>query len=795
MTRAHDLALIAVAWLAPWSGCATVTTGSNPQQAAALKFTVQPSTTPVSAVISPAVVVQAVDATGRGVAGVPVTISIGNNAPAAGHADWPGTGTLIGTLTRQTDARGLATFNDLRIDFVGDDYTLVAGTNAGKVLLTATSAAFQEQRVNACLGPAAPACASGCPDSGGDGLNDAWKLAGGIDFNGDGIVSATEKVLTNFDPFLPDGTPNPHPSAQMGRKDVFVRYDSMEVTGSGAACVTASDCGGHCSDTWAACGTSADCASTATCMSDQYCVGQCTVNTSRECNTTIDCGGRCSVTTGMLCTIDTDCPGGETCDIQPGEQCVNTTCRGHDDAPTPAALMEVIQAYDAHGINLHISPEHHVVPHSHVVTYGPPIDGCAAPAGHLADSGLAVDFYALKPREATGGGDQRPFIHYALFGHLVTCYGAAACNNVKICPPNLETGISPVFHMSGLAEIIGNDIIVAYGATFDGNAGKVRPNDLSMAGTFMHELGHNLGLDHGGPYSNSDHALNYKPNYLSVMNYSFQKVGIGTAAEPGSIVPVTTRLDYSDAALAPLDENNLNETIGINSGTNDITTYYCPGTTHAPGTGPIDWDCNGDGGTETRSGDALGDLYVEIDNNSSDDSFMGGYADWPNLNFSFQCDANGHYGDGEAKAGITSQELDPETAAAKHVLLPTKVAAIGLGAACPANSNAAGARPDGTVTVTLFGDGGFAVSEVNLGSLHFHHATPVAKSFIDVNGDGIPDLVLEFRRSEMRVPAAATRVHLTGWLRNNQEFVGEVDANELRNANSQSAQCPLGGRP
>ena len=36
-------------------------------------------------------------------------------------------------------------------------------------------------------------------------------------------------------------------------------------------------------------------------------------------------------------------------------------------------------------------------------------------------------------------------------------------------------------------------------------------------GTLMHELGHNLGLRHGG----SD-DVNCKPNYLSVMSYSFQ---------------------------------------------------------------------------------------------------------------------------------------------------------------------------------------------------------------------------------------------------------------------------------
>src|SRR6516162_7744955 len=68
-----------------------------------------------------------------------------------------------------------------------------------------------------------------CKDSDGDGLSDAWEMAGGIDFNGDGVVDESEKVLTNVDPVFPDGTPNPHSSAEPGVKDVFLKYDWMEL--------------------------------------------------------------------------------------------------------------------------------------------------------------------------------------------------------------------------------------------------------------------------------------------------------------------------------------------------------------------------------------------------------------------------------------------------------------------------------------------------------------------------------------------------------------------------------------
>jgi len=83
------------------------------------------------------------------------------------------------------------------------------------------------------------------------------------------------------------------------------------------------------------------------------------------------------------------------------------------------------------------------------------------------------------------------------------------------------------------------------------------PEVTAQAGTFMHELGHNLGLGHGG----EDH-LNFKPNYLSVMNYSFQKSGLRYRGADGL-------LDYSRFSaedLLDLHEDNLDETVGLNGG-------------------------------------------------------------------------------------------------------------------------------------------------------------------------------------------------------------------------------------
>ncbi|WP_205507864.1 fibronectin type III domain-containing protein [Myxococcus vastator] len=68
--------------------------------------------------------------------------------------------------------------------------------------------------------------------------------------------------------------------------------------------------------------------------------------------------------------------------------------------------------------------------------------------------------------------------------------------------------------------------------------------------TFMHELGHSLGLHHGG------HELqNCKPNYASVMNYLYTF----------KFNAMTRQLDYSTRILPTLNEADLLETRGFDA--------------------------------------------------------------------------------------------------------------------------------------------------------------------------------------------------------------------------------------
>lgn len=103
-----------------------------------------------------------------------------------------------------------------------------------------------------------------------------------------------------------------------------------------------------------------------------------------------------------------------------------------------------------------------------------------------------------------------------------------------------------------------------------------------QAAVFMHELGHNLGLDHGGFDKIPD-----KPNYVSIMNPQFRFGVIKNG------IPWT--LDYSRFDVT-LDERSLDENVGLGSSASWIgTNWRCFGA--APNftfdaSRPIDWNCD-----------------------------------------------------------------------------------------------------------------------------------------------------------------------------------------------------------
>jgi uncharacterized repeat protein (TIGR01451 family) len=137
---------------------------------------------------------------------------------------------------------------------------------------------------------------------------------------------------------------------------------------------------------------------------------------------------------------------------------------------------------------------------------------------------------------------------------------------------------------SGLAPCGSRSFIVSLGTWT--NMGST----LEQAGTFMHELGHVLGLGHGG-----SSGVNLKPNYLSVMNYSFQTRGLGGPLAP-SIV------DYSRSELPTLDEATLTESLGVQGPADRHTLWWGPqpdlrypvaSSPPTPANQSLDWDRDG----------------------------------------------------------------------------------------------------------------------------------------------------------------------------------------------------------
>jgi len=203
----------------------------------------------------------------------------------------------------------------------------------------------------------------------------------------------------------------------------------------------------------------------------------------------------------------------------------------------------------------------------------------------------------------------------------------------------------------GIAERPGNDFMITYlinegpnNDLFDfmettaeewGTTFEEESND-QVAMTFMHELGHTLGLQHGG-----NQSINNKPNYLSTMNYSLGSKYAGKAKGiPGIADNTDVRLDrlidYSRSQLADLNETALNENSGIGGPANAETRYGVGGMARiSPASGAIDWD--GDDSLETSVNADIN--YIDSDPSPGQTSLTG-FNDWANLIYNFRVFAN-----------------------------------------------------------------------------------------------------------------------------------------------------------
>jgi len=364
-----------------------------------------------------------------------------------------------------------------------------------------------------------------------------------------------------------------------------------------------------------------------------------------------------------------------------------TAASDHNHNPPAQAIQLIVDAFAAHGVNLHIDPQHNAICENagdtgcitvgtgaKVVTLGAPGSGltdpaCAGPSAvSLAELRAAIPYL-----------DQiKPAYHYMVFAHYASIPTGGgpwscpsdpenpACASIVSQPP--EPG------NLGTAEVGGNDAIVATQPFVDsGSAGSIASMPLEWwAGLGMHELGHNLGLLHGGL-----DCFNNKPNYVGVMNYRFYVGGIPTGASPGDTDPqactadadcnsgdhgvsahcstwtnTCLRIDYSDRLFNALDESGaaggLDETIGLQGGdgNTDISWWHAGVPTpfvHIPTNGsPIDWNKNGNftdtGVIQEVNGDGQ-NTQLPSQNDWATTS-INGFTNFTNLNFSYQCSPN-----------------------------------------------------------------------------------------------------------------------------------------------------------
>jgi hypothetical protein len=308
----------------------------------------------------------------------------------------------------------------------------------------------------------------------------------------------------------------------------------------------------------------------------------------------------------------------------------------HDDRPVAGALSDVVTAFAnapaleegdlpvavrLPGITLHAMQDE-AVPHINGipfttapppsnrdlgdVKYGASTDGTST---QHCGTGTGVAFFGTAADRSSPNCEQILMakllvFHYAVFGHT---YAEAPSS-------------------SGVSDGA-NDVMVTvanWSPAAITAAGGLR---AAQAGTFMHELGHDLRLGHGG-YE----TTNCKPNYRSAMNYTLQFP---------NILP-TRPLDYSRVALPDLNEGALSEPAGIGTGVGGTAIFGRGGVlTVAPAGGAVDW--NG-GGITPAPGTVAADInfITAIGGGqgcataSPGQFIVGGSNDWQSLFFSFR---------------------------------------------------------------------------------------------------------------------------------------------------------------
>lgn len=354
-----------------------------------------------------------------------------------------------------------------------------------------------------------------------------------------------------------------------------------------------------------------------------------------------------------------DCAKGGNCDL---------LSQDHADISSLNALADVYDAFakapvdnpDKNpGIELHLSPDDR----GYIYWIDEPISHYSGISFRSRGPGSNDDFDDLKSGSNDPNNPGNPCGLRDIDGHFGTENDRKSSNCENILKAKGLVFRYAIFgHMfkegllsSGISEIEGKDILVTLFAFKDETRKMATEWNNSFtkewpdvqAGTFMHELGHTLGLLHGGGYGipdseASNREINCKPNYLSIMNYgyayNYSGIASGIPGVPDDTKVRTNRpLDYSrheiDYLAIPLDENNLDERSGIDGPAGQRILYGIDGQRQVgPSSGAVDW--NGIDGIEQ--------IFVDSDVNFLGDSCQSSpgqtllpHNDWSNLVYKF----------------------------------------------------------------------------------------------------------------------------------------------------------------
>jgi hypothetical protein len=185
----------------------------------------------------------------------------------------------------------------------------------------------------------------------------------------------------------------------------------------------------------------------------------------------------------------------------------------HSHAPFPAIAADLVGIFtnDSAWTGRYIRPHFEV---SQVIGEYTGID-----FGNCSTNGVPgrLNFYSIKNNPSFFLPTRKSIYHYVIAGH-------SRFKNTAGCP---------IIASSGVAEILGNDVIVTL--AFSETAVKQR-------GTYVHEGGHNLALLHHANADDSDNPNkgNWGCVHTSPMNYRYQLTGWGTTS-----IPSLRRFSYS----------------------------------------------------------------------------------------------------------------------------------------------------------------------------------------------------------------------------------------------------------